>query len=552
MDSFRIRAAVVDIEGRRTYPAEVTVEQGHITSIAPCEDPVEGFLLPGFIDAHVHVESSMLVPAEFARLAVTHGTVATVSDPHEIANVLGMAGVDYMIENGRQVPFHFFFGAPSCVPATRFETAGAVLDAVAVGALLERPEVRYLSEVMNFPGVLAQDPELMAKIAHARRLGKAIDGHAPGLRGEEAARYIRAGVPDGPVVISTDHECFTLEEALDKIAAGMHISIREGSAARNMDALMPLIDSHPQQVMLCCDDTHPDSLVAGHIDRLCAKAVAAGCDVYNVLQAACINPIQHYRLPVGRLRVGDPADLILVEDLQHFRVQHTWVQGKLVAEGGRTLIPRHPSASPNHFACRARSEDEFAVPAGEGPLHVIQALDGQLITPHVQMEPLEQAGFCIPDTERDLLKIAVVNRYQHAPVAVGWIHGIGLKRGALASCVAHDSHNIVAVGTSDRELCQAVNRVIAEQGGISVCDGEHVSSLPLPVAGIMTTADAYDVADAYAALDRAAKALGSPLRAPFMTLSFMALLVIPHLKMSDLGLFDGDLGRLISGPDRSH
>ncbi len=551
MSSQCIRAAVVDIEGRRTQRAEVHVMDGRITAIDPVEGPVEGFLLPGFIDAHVHVESSMLVPAEFARLAVTHGTVATISDPHEIANVLGVAGVEFMIDNGRQVPFHFFFGAPSCVPATRFETAGAELDADAVGALLERPEVRYLSEVMNFPGVLAQDPELMAKIAHAQRLGKVIDGHAPGLRGEAAARYIRAGAAEGPVVISTDHECFTLEEALDKLAAGMHISIREGSAARNMDALMPLIDSHPHQVMLCCDDTHPDSLVAGHIDRLCAKAVAAGCDVYNVLQAACINPILHYGLPVGRLRVGDPADMILVHDLRDFRVQRTWLRGAVVAEDGRTLIPRHPCDSPNHFACAPRRPEDFAVPADTEPLHVIHALDGQLITPHLRMAARVESGQCVPDTARDLLKIAVVNRYREAPAAIGWVHGVGLKRGALASCVAHDSHNIVAVGTSDGELCMAVNRVIADRGGIAVCDGDQVSSLPLPVAGIMTTADAHEVADAYAALDRAAKALGSPLRAPFMTLSFMALLVIPHLKLSDQGLFDSDLGRLISGPNRS-
>ncbi|MEZ4757166.1 MAG: adenine deaminase [Flavobacteriales bacterium] len=550
MSSFRIRAAVVDIEARRTFPAEVQVTDGRIAAIGPLDGPVEGYLLPGFIDAHVHVESSMLVPAEFARLAVTHGTVATISDPHEIANVLGVAGVDFMIDNGRQVPFHFFFGAPSCVPATRFETAGAVLDADAVGALLERPEVRYLSEVMNFPGVLAQDPDLMAKIGHAQRLGKVIDGHAPGLRGEAAARYIRGGAAEGPVVISTDHECFTLEEALDKLAAGMHISIRQGSAARNMDALMPLIDSHPRQVMLCCDDTHPDSLVAGHIDRLCAKAVAAGCGVYNVLQAACINPIHHYGLPVGRLRVGDPADMILVEDLRDFRVKGTWIRGELVADDGRTLIPRHPCASPNHFACAPRTPEDFAVLTDAEPLHVIHALDGQLITPHLRMAAQVEGARCVPDTSRDLLKIAVVNRYREAPVAVGWVHGVGLKRGALASCVAHDSHNIVAVGTSDAELCTAVNRIIADRGGIAVCDGDHVSSLPLPVAGIMTTADAYEVAESYAALDHAAKALGSPLRAPFMTLSFMALLVIPHLKLSDQGLFDSDLGRLISGPNR--
>jgi adenine deaminase len=538
MTTFTVRGNLVNITDRSIAPAVVQVEQGRITSITKVDQPMEGFLLPGFVDAHVHVESSMLVPSEFARLAVTHGTVGTVSDPHEIANVLGEEGVAYMIANGRQVPFHFCFGAPSCVPATAFETAGAAIDAAGVGRLLEQPEVCYLAEVMNFPGVLNGDPEVMAKIAHAHRLGKPVDGHAPGLRGEAATRYASAG-------ITTDHECFTREEALDKLACGMHILIREGSAARNFDALIGLLHDHPDRVMFCSDDKHPDSLVEGHINDLCARAVALGHDLFDVLRVACLNPVRHYRLPIGGLRVGDPADMILVEDLERFRVRRTWVRGILVAEQGRSLIERVPVERPNRFQCSPKRPSDLAVPARTGDLLVIEALDGQLITPRCWMPPRVQDGQCVADTAVDLLKIVVVNRYHEAPPAVGWITRFGLKRGALASCVAHDSHNIVAVGTNDEDLCAAINLVIAERGGIALADGAHHRVLPLPVAGIMTDADAYTVADAYATMDREAKALGSPLSAPYMTLSFLALLVIPHLKMSDRGLFDGDAFRLV-------
>jgi adenine deaminase len=430
-----------------------------------------------------------------------------------------------------------------------FETAGAQIDDEAVGRLLERPEIVYLSEVMDFPGVINREPGLMAKIAHAQRTGKVIDGHAPGLRGDAAQRYIRGGLAEGPVVISTDHECFTLEEALDKLHAGMMISIREGSAARNLDALLPLLRDHPDRVMLCCDDTHPDSLVLGHINVLCAKAVAAGVDVYNVLQAACLNPIRHYGLPVGRLHVGDPADLILVKDLVRFKVERTWVRGALVSAAGRALFPSVPAGRPNQFNCKPKGPEQFRVPATNDRIPVIEAIDGQLITHKRWLLGKVEGDHLVPDLEQDLLKIAVVNRYSEAPVAVGWIRNIGLKRGALASCVAHDSHNIVAVGTNDDDLCTAVNLVIAQRGGISVADGAVELVLPLPVAGIMSDKDAYIVAQAYSELDRAAKALGSNLRAPFMTLSFMALLVIPHLKMSDMRLFDGDKGMLITRPE---
>ncbi len=533
MEQFTLVANLVDIPARRIFPAEIAVVSGRIASIKEVAGPVESFLLPGFVDAHVHVESSMLIPSEFARLAVTHGTVATVSDPHEIANVLGVEGVEFMIANGKQVPFHFFFGAPSCVPATAFETAGAFIDAEATGRLLADPDIGYLSEMMNFPGVLNGDPEVLAKIAHAHRLGKPVDGHAPGLRGELAKRYIEAG-------ISTDHECFTREEALDKLACGMKILIREGSAAKNFDALIGLMHDHAEHLMFCSDDKHPDSLVLGHINDLCARAVALGHNVFDVLRVACSNPVAHYNMPVGQLRVGDAADFILVEDLQEFNVERTWIGGQLVAENGRSLIQRVASSRPNQFNCSSKKKEDFRVPAQTKDLLVIEALDGQLITPKTWIAPTVSNDECISDPSKDLLKIAVVNRYHNAPPAVGWITNFGLKKGAIAGSVAHDSHNIVAVGTNDVDLCKAVNLVIRERGGVALANAAHERVLPLPIAGIMSDADAYLVADAYAEMDREAKELGSQLAAPYMTLSFMALLVIPHLKMSDKGLFDGD------------
>ena len=581
---YSIKGRLVDIFAQKIYPAEVIIEEGMIQSITPLPEgggdaPTSGqpgdaplpFILPGFIDAHVHIESSLLIPSEFARLAVVHGTVATVSDPHEIANVCGLPGVEFMIHNGRTVPFHFNFGAPSCVPATRFETAGAALDAAKVEELLANPHIKYLSEMMNFPGVLHKDPEVMEKLAAAHRLGKPVDGHAPGLRGEQAREYIAAG-------ISTDHECFTAEEALDKLGFGMKILIREGSAAKNFEALVGLLHDHSDQIMLCTDDCHPDTLMAGHINRLCARAVAKGIDVFKVLKAACINPVVHYNLDSGLLRVGDSADLILVEDLRQFRVRQTYIKGILVAEEGKSLIPpaqsapgaaAHAPAPINNFTAESRVLSDFAYLLdkwGEQEnveqVYVIGALDGQLITNKIIVpvaDVLPSDGLLQSNPEKDILKIVVVNRYHPAPVAKSFIRGFGLKKGALASSVAHDSHNIVAVGVDDDSIRRAVNLVIAQKGGLSCVDpspsvpagapdGSDAPSeliLSLPVAGLMSMDDGYAVADSYTAIDVMAKSLGSTLSAPFMTLSFMALLVIPHLKLGDLGLFDGDGFRLV-------
>jgi adenine deaminase len=537
--SYTIEGQLADVHQKKIYPATIHVEEGKIAAITPLEGDAAHlpYILPGFIDAHVHIESSMLVPAEFARLAVVHGTVGTVSDPHEIANVCGMEGVEFMIRNGKTTPFKFNFGAPSCVPATSFETAGAVLDAVAVEALLQKEEIKYLTEMMNFPGVLHGDEEVLKKIAAAKRLGKPVDGHAPGLRGAAAKQYIEAG-------ITTDHECFTKEEALDKLQYGMKIIIREGSAAKNFEALIDLLKDYPDRIMFCSDDKHPDSLVEGHINQLCARAIDKGIDLFSILQAACVNPVEHYHLDIGLLRVGDAADFILVEDLESFNVLQTYINGTLVAVKGVSLINSSASetiAPINNFNCKPKQPEDFLAPYKAGaPFQVIEALDGQLITNKLTLQPKVVNGLIVSDTENDVLKITVVNRYYDAPIATAFIKNIGLKSGSIASSVAHDSHNIVVVGVDDESMCRAVNIIIENKGGVSCVSESEERIVPLPVAGLMNHKDGYWVAEQYTAIDRAAKNLGSTLAAPFMTLSFMALLVIPHLKLSDKGLFDGD------------
>jgi adenine deaminase len=548
MSSFRIAGNIVDIPAKNIFYGEVTVENGKIISINELQTTDNGqpttnnYILPGFIDSHVHIESSMLVPAEFAKLAVVHGTVGTISDPHEIANVCGMEGVEFMIANGKTVPFKFHFGAPSCVPATVFETAGAALLSGDVDKLLQKDEIYYLSEMMNFPGVLHGDEEVYKKIAAAKKYGKPVDGHAPGLRGADAKRYIDAG-------ISTDHECFTAEEALDKLKYGMKILIREGSAAKNFEALIHLMHEHFNMMMFCSDDKHPDSLAEGHINQLCARAVAKGIDVFKVLQAACINPVKHYKMNVGLLKPGDAADFIVVEDLIHFKVTQNYIDGELVAEKGKSLVVSHSSELLNNFECDEKNISDFRFPISDfgEPVYAIEALDGQLITNKIVCNPIMKDGFYESDVEKDILKIVVVNRYKNAPVAKGFIKNFGIKKGAIASSVAHDSHNIVALGVDDESICKAVNLVIKERGGVSAVQAFPMEEdlngavLALPVAGLMSNNDGYKVAASYTAIDKMVKEqMGSALSAPFMTLSFMALLVIPHVKLSDLGLFNGD------------
>ncbi len=539
-----MKVNLINLFDRTIHEVELIIAEtriSHITLVGK-ENPLLPYVLPGFVDAHVHIESSMLTPSQFARLAVVHGTVATVSDPHEIANVVGYEGVEYMIEDGNRVPFKFCFGAPSCVPATSFETAGATLNPTDVKNLLAKPEIGYLAEVMNYPGVLHHDPDMMAKINWAKHFNKPIDGHAPGLRGKLAAQYASAG-------ITTDHECFTYDEAREKIDYGMKILIREGSAARNFDALIPLLSEFPDRIMFCSDDKHPDNLVEGHINILVKRALKLGHNIWDVLQAACLNPVAHYNLPVGLLRPGDPADFIVIDNLTDITVVETWLDGAKVAQDGISFLPDMRSRHINKFGCERKKTEDFQCKDNNisSAIRVIEALEGQLITNSLSLPKKVEDGLVVSDTERDILKIVVVNRYQNSPPCVAFIKNFGLKAGAIASSVAHDSHNIIAVGVDDESLCEAVNLIVDAQGGVSAVGYGESHLLELPIAGLMSDQNGYKVAEAYTRLDQFVKSnLKSKLKSPFMTLSFMGLLVIPSLKLSDQGLFDGEQFRFVS------
>lgn len=528
----KLQGQIVDIKNRRIFKGEIHIENGVIISIQERNHDIEQYILPGFIDAHIHIESSMLVPSEFARIAVNHGTVATVSDPHEIANVLGVKGVDFMIENGKQTSFKFNFGAPSCVPATSFESAGAIIDAQDIKALMSKPEIKYLAEMMNYPGVLFDDEEVLKKIAWAKHYSKPVDGHAPGVVGDDISKYIAAG-------ISTDHECFTYEEGLEKLQKGMKILIREGSAAKNFEALIDLLPQHYENMMFCSDDKHPDDLIIDHINKLCARAVAKGIDVFKVLQVACVNPVKHYNLDVGLLQVGDEADCIVVEDLIDFQVLQTYIDGKLVSENGISKLKSIEFKNLNNFNADKKSIIDFSVTSKAKQIRVIEAIEGQLVTNELIEETTIQNGNLVSNIEKDILKMTVVNRYNNDKPALAFIKNFGIKEGAIASSVGHDSHNIIAVGVSDEMICKAVNLIIKNKGGICALSNSEEKIVSLPVAGIMSDKDGETIAKQYSELDAMAKQLGSQLNAPYMTLSFMALLVIPSLKLSDKGLFNG-------------
>jgi adenine deaminase len=532
-DSHSISGKIIDPVNRRIFEGTIDIHKGKITRLTESTNVSNQIILPGLIDAHVHIESSMLIPSEFARIAVIHGTVASVSDPHEIANVMGMAGVRFMIDNGNKVPFKFYFGAPSCVPATGFETSGTVIGPADVEKMLDWKEVFYLSEMMNFPGVLFGDQEVTQKLKAARDRNMVIDGHAPGLRGENARKYAAAG-------ISTDHECFTLEEGREKASYGMKILIREGSAARNFDALIQLINEYPDQIMFCSDDKHPDELIQNHINFLISRAVKSGYNPIDVVRACTLNPARHYGLPVGMLQPGDDADLIVADSLENMKIHQTYIKGIKVAENGKTLIEAVKETPINRFETKIITPADISVPANGSTMNVIGAMDGQIVTKHLFMEANIIEGKVESDPEHDVLKMVVHNRYSPAKPAVGFVHGFGLKHGAIASTVAHDSHNIIALGTNDEAICNAVQQLIDNRGGITSVNSDKILTLPLPVAGLMSVENGYEVAAKYKQLDGMVKQMGSKLSAPFMTLSFLALLVIPELKLSDKGLFNGN------------
>lgn len=525
---------IVDVVNDEVFPGTLEVRNGKIHDIRRDNRAYEHFITPGFIDSHVHIESAMMPPSEFARIAMGHGTVAAVCDPHEIANVLGIGGVRYMIDNASQVPLKFYFSAPSCVPATTFETSGAELTLKDLETLLAMPEIKFLGEMMNFPGAIYDDPEVLKKLEMAKVHQKPIDGHSPGLGGADLMKYISKG-------ITTDHECFTKEEALEKLSLGMKILIREGSAAKNFDELIPIAKEHYHNCMFCSDDKHPDDLWKGHINDLVKRALRTGMDKMKVLQMACINPVTHYGLNVGCLQKGNPADFLIIDDFEQVRIEQTIIGGEIVAESGRSRWPHKPAGIVNRFAAKPKEPEDFSVPDRTGPVHVIDVIDGQLITRKSVHTLAASDGGISCDPGKDILKIAVVNRYEDRKAAIGFVKNFGLKQGAIAGSIAHDSHNIIAVGASDGEICDAVNLIIDNRGGICAISRKRNirEVLPLPIAGLMSDQDFKTIAGRYTRLDMLAKEMGSTLHAPFMTLSFMALLVIPEIKLSDRGLFDG-------------
>jgi adenine deaminase len=528
----KLKGNIVDLSNQRIFKGEITIENGKIKSIEEKDCEENQYILPGFVDAHIHIESSMLVPSEFAKIAVKHGTVSTVSDPHEIANVLGVKGVDFMIENGKQTPFKFNFGAPSCVPATSYESAGAIINSDDIKTLMANPDIKYLAEMMNYPGVIYDDTEVLKKIEWAKQYKKPIDGHAPGLRGDDLTKYIAAG-------ISTDHECFTYAEALEKLQKGMKVIIREGSAAKNFEALIGLLEEHYENMMFCSDDKHPDDLLLGHINQLCARSIAKGIDVFKVLKVACVNPVKHYNLDVGLLNVGDMADCIVVEDLKDFKTLQTYINGELVFDNGISNIGFIQFDNLNNFNTDKKQVLDFRFESSAKQIRVIECLDGELVTNEIIENATLENGNLVSNTKTDILKMVVVNRYQNDKPAIAFIKNFGLKEGAIASSVGHDSHNIIAVGVSDEVICKAVNLLIENEGGICAISKTQEKVVALPVAGIMSDQNAETIGKQYSELDKIAKALGSKLHAPYMSLSFMALLVIPALKLSDKGLFNG-------------
>jgi len=527
----KISGNIVDVLNNRIFPGTLEIKNNIIISITEDNEKYDSYIIPGFIDSHIHIESSMLIPSEFARIAPVHGTVAVVADPHEITNVLGIEGIKFMIENGKKVPFKFYFEAPSCVPATDFETSGANIDVDQIEELLKEHEIIALGEMMNIPGVLSNDPQVIGKIEAAKKYGKPIDGHAPGLRGKDLEKYINAG-------ISTDHESYEKDEALEKIKLGMKILIREGSAAKDFDALSSLIEEYPDFCMFASDDKHPNDLVKGHINLMVKKALKLGYDKMKVLRCACVNPVKHYKLDTGLLQKGNKADFIVIDSFESFKILKTVIDGKLVAEDGWCLVPKAKSAFVNNFQTKLKKPEDFVIKYTGKKVNVIEAINGQLVTNRLYTDPKVSGDNIVSDTNRDILRIAVINRYKDCPPTIALVKNFGFKKGAIASSVAHDSHNIIAVGVSDEDITNAVNLVIKNKGGLSVVYDDFEMSLPLPVAGLMTDTGAYKVAESYTNIEKEAKSLGSNLDDPFMTLSFMALLVIPDLKVSDKGLFD--------------
>lgn len=526
----KICGNIVDVIKKKIYKGEITITNNKIT-IEEKNVAENNYIIPGFIDSHIHIESSMLTPLGFGEAALANGTIAAICDPHEIGNVLGVDGIEYMMQLGKKSNFNFHWAIPSCVPATFCETSGAVLGVTEIEELLQKDNVCALGEMMNFVGVLSNDKDVLDKINIAIKHKKQVDGHAPGLNKAQILNYAKAG-------ISSDHEAVAIDEAITKIKAGIKIQIREGSAARNFDALWKLIPLHSDSVMFCSDDLHPDDMQEGHIKRLVKKALKNGCNIWDVLKVACLNPVEHYNLDLGLLQNNDSADFIIVDNLDDFNIEEIFVKGERVFEKNQKAKNIIPEKIINRFDRNSISLDSLKLIDAGKDIQVIEVIDGELLTTRIIVSPKVENSEIVSDTENDILKVVVLSRYDNNPPAIGFIKNFNFKKGAIASSVAHDSHNIIAVGTNDEDLLNAINWIIENKGGIVTCSENDLNGFPLPVAGLMSVENVETAAKAYQKLNKKIIDFGCKLKAPFMTLSFMTLLVIPEIKIGDKGLFD--------------
>ncbi len=526
----KIKGNFVDVINRSVFPAEVVIENGIVVEITRIEEVLSNYILPGFVDSHIHIESSMCIPSVLAPVLLKHGTIAAVCDPHEIANVCGVEGINFMINDANRSGYKYFFGVPSCVPTSSVESSGAIIDSTLVLELLQRDDLYFLAEMMNYPGVINNDDEVLSKLTSAKLFNKPIDGHAPGLSGDNLTKYISNGV-------STDHECSTIEEAVEKINHGMKILIREGSAARNFDTLIPLIDEYYNSIMFCTDDAHPDFIVDRHINYLVKEAVRRGYDLFNVLYAACIHPILHYSLPVGYLRVGDNADFIVVDSLSCFNVNEVYSNGRKVFP----LEPEKVDCSlklPNVFHAENVCLKDLQITNSKAKVKLIEIIDGDLYTKSPIVDNWCDTEFITQSISNDYLKLTVVDRYKKKCISSAFVKGFGFKKLAIATSIAHDSHNVIAVGSHDELLVEVLNLVVDNKGGIAVSDGENILSLKLDVAGLMYSGSFEELLAKYKEIQLFIDEKQSLVKAPLMTLSFLSLLVIPELKLGSNGLFD--------------
>ncbi len=533
-----IKGNILNIYTDEIYPGEIEIEKGVIQSIREVSSFFNEIIVPGFIDSHIHIESSKLTPSRFAEIALKHGTTSVVADPHEIANVMGLEGIEYMLNDARNSPLKFNFAAPSCVPTTEYETAGATIDSNVIDDLLRKDEFVSLGEVMDYNGVIEGKEDLIAKIESAKKHKKPIDGHAPLVTGEDLQKYVKYG-------IDTDHECTSKREAAEKRRMGVKIMIREGSESHMLEELL-----HSDADFIVSDDICAEDLIDGHIDKLLRKAVSLGMDAFEALKLVTINPAKHYNLNVGSITPGKQADLVFIDNLEDFNVKRVIVDGNTIYKKQKLLYRANPMPVKTTLKITPKTAEDFDVKAQDenhksATVNVINVEDNTIISSHDTAKLSIDRNTVIPSVFEDILKISVIERYGGNTIANGFVHGFNIKNGAIASSVSHDSHNIIAVGTNSQYIAEATNKIIENKGGLVAMSNKEMIDLPLPIAGLMSDKSANVVSKVSSSLNELVSSMGCTLSSPYTTLSFLALPVVPSIKITNKGLFDVDANKFI-------